>query len=415
MSGYTVIDFETTGLSPRHDRIVEIGVVYVSDDGRIEGEWGTLVNPERDLGPTRIHGIAARDVVAAPRFSDIAPLVLRSVTGRTIVAHNSSFDTGFLAAEFERAGVPISALPLPSLCTMQLAPQFYATRSRRLVDCCSAAGVRLDDAHSALGDARATAQLLGSFIVRCGRPEPWSATKMHCAGYPWPVYNGQMPRIHMVGRQAGCERRPDEWLDRIVAQLPRADNATADSYLEVLSRALLDNYLSAHEQESLVALAGDLGLSREQVRELHESYLRAMGVVALADGVVTADERRDLERVAASLGLGPGSLASALSPEPEPQLSAAIAVLRLEPGDRIVITGETKRSREDWIDALVDAGLEHGGITKKTRVVVAADPDTRSGKAQKARAYGVPVITEEAFERLFDDYCRFETAQPGQR
>ena len=54
MSGYTVIDVETTGFSPRqHDRIVEIAAVYVSETGQIEGEWATLVNPGRDVGPTR--------------------------------------------------------------------------------------------------------------------------------------------------------------------------------------------------------------------------------------------------------------------------------------------------------------------------------------------------------------------------
>jgi len=48
MSAYTVIDFETTGFAPAlHDRVVEIGVVYVSDHGEIEGEWESLVNQER--------------------------------------------------------------------------------------------------------------------------------------------------------------------------------------------------------------------------------------------------------------------------------------------------------------------------------------------------------------------------------
>ncbi|MBK9697231.1 MAG: 3'-5' exonuclease [Propionibacteriaceae bacterium] len=67
MGGYTVIDLETTGLSPRqHDRIVEIAAVYVSENGQIEGEWTTLVNPGRDVGPTNLHGIAAKDVLDAP-------------------------------------------------------------------------------------------------------------------------------------------------------------------------------------------------------------------------------------------------------------------------------------------------------------------------------------------------------------
>lgn len=45
-------------------------------------------------------------------------------------------------------------------------------------------------------------------------------------------------------------------------------------------------------------------------------------------------------------------------------------------------------------------GLEPGTVTKATRVVIAADPNSLSGKAAKARSLGIPIITEDAFERL---------------
>lgn len=55
---FAVIDFETTGLAPeRTDRVVEVGVVLTDDEGRIEHEWTTLLNPHRDIGVTHIHGI----------------------------------------------------------------------------------------------------------------------------------------------------------------------------------------------------------------------------------------------------------------------------------------------------------------------------------------------------------------------
>ena len=75
MTGYTIVDLETTGLFPRqHDRVLEIGLINVSDTGEIESEWATLVNPQRDVGPTSIHGITARDVLDAPTFKDVAPM-----------------------------------------------------------------------------------------------------------------------------------------------------------------------------------------------------------------------------------------------------------------------------------------------------------------------------------------------------
>lgn len=372
---------------------------------RIEGEWATLVNPGRDVGPTRIHGITAKDVLDAPRFADIAPHVLRSVTGRTIVGHNASFDTRFLAAELVRAGVPIGELPLPALCTMHWAPHFLSAQSRRLVDCCAAAGVSLEDAHSALGDARATAKLLAVYLMCCGTPIPWQQLSAQCGCYAWPTYNGQLPQVRMAQRSVVQHRTADAWLDQIVSRMPRANDIAEDSYLELLSRALVDQHLSAHEQAALVCLAADLGLGLEQVRSLHERYLSAMGAVAVADGVVTAQEQMDLERVAVCLGLGTGAVAGSLT-RTESGPCPEVRSIRLRPGDRVVITGETKRPRDEWIADLFAAGLEHGGVTKATRVLVAADPDSLSGKAQKARTYGIPIVNEDAFERTFAEFCR---------
>ena len=157
MSGYTVVDVETTGLSPeRGDRVVEIGVVYVSDGGEIQDHWSTVINPQRDVGPTRIHGLTATDVAAAPTFSDLAPYVLRAISGRTTVAHNATFDLRFLASELLRSGVPLTDLPLSGVCTMQWSTAYLNASSRRLADCCRAGGVTLTAAHSAGADAMAT-------------------------------------------------------------------------------------------------------------------------------------------------------------------------------------------------------------------------------------------------------------------
>ncbi len=65
--GFAVIDLETTGLFPqKHDRIVEVAIVHVSPEGIVEGVWETLVNPMRDMGAQRIHGISAAAVARAP-------------------------------------------------------------------------------------------------------------------------------------------------------------------------------------------------------------------------------------------------------------------------------------------------------------------------------------------------------------
>ncbi|BAX96794.1 DNA polymerase III subunit epsilon [Mycobacteroides stephanolepidis] len=61
-------------------------------------------------------------------------------------------------------------------------------------------------------------------------------------------------------------------------------------------------------------------------------------------------------------------------------------------------------SGQDVIATFSSARLTSGGITKSTRLVVAADPDSLSGKATKARSYGIPVVAEAAFERMFSQF-----------
>src|SRR6218665_3448663 len=103
--GYAVLDFETTGLAPaRGDRVLEVGAIYMDPNFNIDGGIETLVNPQRDVGPTRVHGITARDVLDAPTFDRVAPGLLDMLDGRVIVGHNISFDLRFLVAELEREG-----------------------------------------------------------------------------------------------------------------------------------------------------------------------------------------------------------------------------------------------------------------------------------------------------------------------
>jgi DNA polymerase-3 subunit epsilon len=131
-----------------------------------------------------------------------------------------------------------------------------------------------------------------------------------------------------------------------------------------------------------------------------------MAEVALADGVVTCQERADLDKVASYLGLRSTDVDAALSDAVQVITSRPAAIMlsaigiELRPGDRVVFTGEMKRARSDWEEACRMVGLEVGTVTKSTRVVVASDPNSMSGKAAKARQYGIPIITEAAFERL---------------
>lgn len=401
---FAVIDFETTGFSPeRTDRVVEVGVVLTDGDGRVQDEWTTLVNPHRDVSASHIHGINAGDLLDAPSFGDISGHVLEMLAGRAVVAHNAVFDMRFLQCELQRAGYAVAERPA-ALCSMKWAGRVVG--AAKLDQCCEALGIALDDAHTALCDAQATAQLLPYLLDACGGTSEWLSDLQRAVDYPWPAPLGHTSHVASVLRGQATQR-PNEWLHTVLqaAWIPGHPEDEA-AYLLVLEKALLDRSISLTEGRQLVETAEVAGLSAPTVRRLHEDYLRAIAAEALDDGIVTQAERRDLAAVADSLGLTAQHVTEALSwaashtaPAPKGQ------GFTLRPGDRVVFTGEMARDRDEWIATIVAAGLASGGVTKSTRLLVAADPDSISGKAVKARSYGIPVVGEAAFEQIFERYC----------
>lgn len=400
-AGYAVVDVETTGLFAGrwHNRVVEVGVVHVGRDGRVTDEWCTLVNPERDLGPQHVHGIRASDVRRAPTFADIAGDLTALLAGRVVVAHNLGFDLRFLRYEYERLGFSVPLDVEFGLCTMALSEHYLWSPSRSLAACCVAAGIRQENAHSALHDARAAAGLLAHMIRVAERPEPWHA--LFGTGPGWPEMAPGCGRTH---QRESADVVPQSFLSRLVDRLPRVPELPyADDYLAVLDRALLDRHLSASEQDALLELAESLGISFETAMELHRRYLIALAQAAWEDGVVTDVERQDLVEVAGLLGLASGDVEIALKAGRNEQ-EAGWGRFRLAPGDVVAFTGQMNVDRGEWERRAVSLGLTvaPGGVTKRTRLLVAADPDSLSGKAGKARQYGIPIVTEDAFASLLE-------------
>jgi DNA polymerase III subunit epsilon len=153
------VDLETTGGNAAQHRIIEIGVVRMQG-GATHEEWSTLVNPECRI-PAYIEsftGITNEMVSGAPRFGEVAALVLEKLTGSphgrvapVFVAHNARFDYGFLRAEFRRLSKSFSA---PVLCTVKLSRRLYPEHVRHSLDAVMERhGLACGARHRALGDA----------------------------------------------------------------------------------------------------------------------------------------------------------------------------------------------------------------------------------------------------------------------
>ena len=154
-----IVDLETTGGHPAHDRITEIAVLEV-EGFEVKREWSSLVNPGRSI-PGAIQaltGITQEMVEDAPRFEQLAGELHLRLAGRVFVAHNARFDYGFLRHEFERAGMSFRA---KTLCTVKLSRRLYRGASGHSLDALIARhGIRCDARHRALGDAEAAWQFL---------------------------------------------------------------------------------------------------------------------------------------------------------------------------------------------------------------------------------------------------------------
>jgi DNA polymerase-3 subunit epsilon len=147
------LDLETTGATPHFDRITEIGLVEV-DHGRHIGEWSSLVNPERPI-PQMIEsltGITEQMVSGAPTFADLARALHERLAGKTLVAHNARFDSGFLKSEFKRVGLRYEP---DILCTVRLSRRLFPQARRHNLDSLiERHGLTCDQRHRALADAR---------------------------------------------------------------------------------------------------------------------------------------------------------------------------------------------------------------------------------------------------------------------
>lgn len=155
---YVVVDLETTGLKPRQQRVIEIALVCVAGGAQVE-TYSTLVNPERRLPAyiAKLTGIDDSQLVAAPRFIQIAAEVLERLEGQLVVGFNVEFDVGFLNAELQRLGRPL--LINQRLDLLPLAARLVGNGRRPGLDgLCRALDLPVRERHRALADAELTAQ-----------------------------------------------------------------------------------------------------------------------------------------------------------------------------------------------------------------------------------------------------------------
>jgi DNA polymerase-3 subunit epsilon len=174
---FSVVDIETSGLSTRRHRILQVAVARVEIDpragsvGTIVDEWSSLVKlrwPWQRVGPRRVHGITRDRLRGAPATTAVLAEFARRTTGTVLVAHNMRFDWTFIERAARRHGVELDANP--RLCTLWLSRRLDPDRrqSHRLGDLCQRYDIVNEHPHDAAFDARSTALVLPHLLLAHG-------------------------------------------------------------------------------------------------------------------------------------------------------------------------------------------------------------------------------------------------------
>lgn len=156
VDNYTIVDLETTGFSPKNDRIIEIGALKVRNN-KIVDKYSILINPCRHI-PKKVTELTSIDdnmVKNSPRIENVLPIFLDFIGNDIIVAHNAHFDVNFL---YDKC-----TLLLGRPFTNKFIDTLYLARKKlpelshhRLVDLAEYYHIKQDNAHRSLSDCETT-------------------------------------------------------------------------------------------------------------------------------------------------------------------------------------------------------------------------------------------------------------------
>lgn len=255
-----------------------------------------------------------------------------------------------------------------------------AVTGSRLAQACDEHGISLSGSHRALVDATATGRLLVRVADRCSPGAAMAAP----AG---------LARTGRVRRREDVTpvRVPDPPLIVFFAsRLPHVGvEANTLAYLELLGRAVSDLHLDAYERQILGQFADELGLDEAHVVQANRRYLNELIDAAVADAQVTDDEYDTLVRIASALDIDQRVVEERIR-----IFRTTTTSVSIQQGLTVVFTGDhPEYDRDSLVRLAVELGLiVQSGVSKSTQLVAAADPESNSGKAGKARQYGIPII-----------------------
>lgn len=160
---YVIFDIETTGLSAINDAITEIGAIKIRD-GAVVDTFSQLINPQREISDfiTNLTGITNEMVKDQPTIEKVIPRFNDFIKGSVLVAHNATFDVGFIRENLKLVNI---GLYNPILDTLELARSVFPNlKNHKLDTLANYLDVSLENHHRALDDAMATKDIFIKII-----------------------------------------------------------------------------------------------------------------------------------------------------------------------------------------------------------------------------------------------------------
>lgn len=160
-----IFDTETTGLDSREDRIIEIGGIELDNHFPTGRTLHLYINPgDRKVHPDAlaVHGITDEFLSDKPAFADVAEQILSFFEGAKWIAHNATFDMGFINAELARLGMPAVA-PSEVIDTLSLARRKHPMGPNSLDALCKRYGI--DNSHRTKHGALLDSELLAEVYI----------------------------------------------------------------------------------------------------------------------------------------------------------------------------------------------------------------------------------------------------------
>ncbi len=196
-STFVVFDIETTGFSPVHNRIIEIGAVKVID-GQIADRYSAFVNPDVPI-PFEIEkltGINDEMVMDSPMIDVILPQFFGFCEDAVLVAHNANFDMSFIIENARRLGLEKEFTYVD---TVGIARILLPRQARHTLDAVAKTlGISLENHHRAVDDAEATAEIFVKFIPMLKAEGADTLKKVNALGASSPDIVKKLPTYHAI-------------------------------------------------------------------------------------------------------------------------------------------------------------------------------------------------------------------------